>query len=300
MCRKNNTKTHPIFLLSGKACGASPPPLKSTLITVFMVNIPLLLVMETIGRFVMKQVQNQNIHEIFDDETNRHILARHLFVDAFCCLTCFCLGWSNRTFTVSILKEFWYKNKSFFPPEGAESRALSYDGRSFYLCMFFFSYQIKNLHDSFSWNDGPEYLFHHCLSLCVGGMAMYPTYNIPYAEFYFGLSELSTAIVCLLANFDDAHGVKGLGDAFPITKVVIGVIFAVLFITARCIIWPIISYYYTRDAIAVLREDNPEIKKRSLVIKIFVFCLVGLSALQIGWLGIIFYVAVEEFQKLGF
>jgi len=296
MCRKDGARTHPILLLSEKACGVSPPPVSSTIATILILHIPFLVLMEFIGRFVMIQLQNS--HELLDDETNRLILARHLFVDGFACFLCFILGWRNRKFTMGILDAFRGNNKSLLP-ESFESRALAYDGRSFYLCMFFFSYQVKNFHDSYVWNDGIEYLFHHCLSLCVAGMAMYPGYNLPYAEFYFGLSELSTAVVCILANFDDVHGVKGLGAAFPMTKVVIGAAFAVLFISARGIIWPIISYYYTRDAIAALKSDNKEIKKRSLVIKIFVFCLVGLSVLQIGWLGIIYFVAIEELKGVG-
>jgi hypothetical protein len=39
-----------------------------------------------------------------------------------------------------------------------------------------------------------------------------------YATFFLGLLEVSTAILCVLANFDDEYGVKGLRDALPMVK----------------------------------------------------------------------------------
>mmetsp|Transcript_22051 Transcript_22051/g.32582 ORF Transcript_22051/g.32582 Transcript_22051/m.32582 type:complete len:301 (-) Transcript_22051:30-932(-) len=298
MCKSStveNVQSHPVFLLSSKACGASPPPVTSTVATAILF-VGFLACMELSGRFCIDQMQS--FSQVFEDETNRKILARHLFVDAFSCFMCFFLGWSNRAFTFRILKALSGDTKAL-PVASAESRALAYDNRSYFLCICFLSYQLKNLYDTIAWNDGPEYIFHHVLSLCVCWMALYPGYQLQYAEFYFGISELSTAVLCILANFDDEHGVVGLGDAFPLGKVVIGAVFAVLFATFRCVIWPIVSYYYTRDALLCLKSEKKELKKRSLVIKIFVFCLTGLSALQIIWLGVIVFIAIDEFKAIG-
>jgi len=296
MCKGPTTdQSHPVLLLSSKACGASPPPVKST-VTTAILFVGFLACMEGLGRFLLEQMQGFN--HVLEDETNRKILARHLFVDAFCCFACFLLGWSNRAFTFRVLKAFNGDNKAL-PTASAESRALAYDNKSYFLCICFLSYQLKNLYDTLSWNDGPEYIFHHVLSLCVCWMALYPGYQLQYAEFYFGISELSTAVLCILANFDDDHGAIGLGEAFPVVKVIIGAIFAILFATLRCVIWPIVSYYYTRDALLCLKSEQKELKKRSFVIKVFVFCLTGLSALQIIWLGVILFVAFEEFKAIG-
>jgi hypothetical protein len=40
------------------------------------------------------------------------------------------------------------------------------------------------------------------------------------ATFFLGILEVSTAILWVLANFDDEYGVKGLRDAIPMVKLV--------------------------------------------------------------------------------
>eukprot|EP00546_Thalassionema_frauenfeldii_P004727 CAMPEP_0178922672 /NCGR_PEP_ID=MMETSP0786-20121207/16290_1 /TAXON_ID=186022 /ORGANISM="Thalassionema frauenfeldii, Strain CCMP 1798" /LENGTH=267 /DNA_ID=CAMNT_0020597075 /DNA_START=186 /DNA_END=989 /DNA_ORIENTATION=+ len=264
--------------------------------TTSMLFVGFLACIELAGRVLIEQMQG--ISPVLDDETNRKILARHLFVDALSCFILFYLGWNNRAFTLRVLKAFSGDSKAL-PVASAESRALAYDNKSYFLCIWFLSYQLKNLYDTIMWNDGPEYIFHHVLSLCVCWMALYPGYQLLYAEFYFGISELSTGVLCILANFDDDHGAVGLGDAFPLGKVIIGAVFAVLFTAFRCVVWPIVSYYYTRDALICLKSEQKELKQRSFVIKVFVCCLTGLSALQIIWLGVILYVAYEEFKAIG-
>ena len=43
-----------------------------------------------------------------------------------------------------------------------------------------------------------------------------------YTIFFLGLLEVSPAILCVVANFDDEYGVKGLRDALTMVNVVIG------------------------------------------------------------------------------
>ena len=37
-----------------------------------------------------------------------------------------------------------------------------------------------------------------------------------YSSFFFGISEVSTAILCALVLFDEQRGIPGLGKAYPI------------------------------------------------------------------------------------
>ena len=242
----------------------------------------------------------QDSHDILQNETNRFILARHLGVDTLSCFICAYMGWANRRpFLTNALKAAFGGDAEAFSAKAAEHRGYAYVPSSFYLSTFFLAYQLKNMVDTIVWNDGPEYIFHHVLSLSVCWGALYPGFCLEYATFFFGISEVSTGILCILANFDDEHGVVGLGDAFPITKVVIGVVFVIFFIICRAILWPILSYYFARDALACLRGNNPEVEKRRFVIKMHGCCLVGLSALQLSWLILIYFLAIKEFKAIG-
>jgi TLC domain len=247
-----------------------------------------------------KYIYMKDWHTILSSETNRYILARHLGVDSLSCFVCAYMGWSYRhPFLTNIYQAAWKGKSSAFPASAAEHRGYTYSPKSFYLSLFFLAYQIKNLIDTILWNDGPEYVFHHVLSLSVCWGALYPGFALDYATFFFGLSEISTCVLCILANFDDDHGVVGLGEAFPLAKIIIGVIFVVFFILCRAILWPIVSYYFTRDALTCLKGDNPEVNKRRFVIKMHCFCLVGLSVLQLSWLVVIYFIAIKEFKAIG-
>lgn len=102
-----------------------------------------------------------------------------------------------------------------------------------------------------------------------------------------------------MANFDDEHGVVGLGDAFPMIKVIVGAVFVTLFILCRTIMWPIATYYFMRDANLALKGSGPRLDACKNWMKLFMFCCTGLSILQVLWLGQIFIIAKKEFQALG-
>jgi TLC domain len=249
--------------------------------------------MEMAGRYML-ETYLMDSHPILSIELNRHILARHLFVDAFSCFLCAAMGWAGRDIALYPVM------KGDMPKAAYDHRLLSYSPHGFRLSLFFFAYQIKNLYDTIVWNDGPEFVFHHILSLGTAYGAMNPGCGHFYTLFFFGLSELSTAVLCMLANFDDVHGVIGMGDAFPLAKVALGGSFVILFILFRCIIWPIYAYYFIRDIRVALASDEPRAVVRRGWMKFFLGTLSGLTILQIAWLGQIFVLGKKELEKAGF
>ena len=208
------------------------------------------------------------------------------------------LGWQARPHCRGLV-DAAFRRPGAMPPAGAEGRLFTYEPEAFRIGLFFFGYQVKNLYDTIVWNDGPEFIFHHVLSMSVAWGSMHPGVGLFYGPFFLGISEVSTAILCVLANFDPIHGVIGLGDAFPIPKVIIGVIFVTFFILCRAIMWPIASYYFVRDCRVVLSGNSPKLVGRKPWIHLFMVCLVGLSVLQVAWLGQIYILAIVEFKAIG-
>lgn len=239
----------------------------------------------------------QYLHPLLENETNRLILARHIGTDWLCCATVASLG---VTYFMSVCPDFLAAalcKPGAMPKAGFEARMFTYQPSAFKMCLFFTAYQIKNMYDTIIWNDGPEFIAHHimCLFVAYGtikhGIAHY------HVPFFFGISETSTAILCLLANFDDVHGVPGLADAFPEGKAVLGALFAVAFIVCRVLFWIFFSYYLVRDAwLAINKTDSTRDAARPWI-KIFLGSLTGLSVLQVIWLGQIIMIGVEEYQK---
>ncbi len=87
----------------------------------------------------------------------------------------------------------------------------------------------------------------------------------------------------------------GLDEAFPLTKVVLGVMFAVSFIVCRVIIWPVFAYHFLLDSRAVLKRDSVrETAEVKFALKMMVGSCVGLTALQVLWLGEIILTAKKE------
>ena len=182
-----------------------------------------------------------------------------------------------------------------------ENRLFGYHPAAARLILYFLAYQIKNTFDTIVWNDGVEFILHHvlCLLTALPAIIPHPSSQL-YAPFYFGVSELSTGVLCLLANFDDVHGVKGLAEAFPLAKAILGGLFAVLFCICRVFMWSTISYYYFRDTQNALSGESPEMKKRKTYLRYTQVSLTLLSFLQIIWLGQIVYVGKQEMEKMGF
>jgi len=157
------------------------------------------------------------------------------------------------------------------------------------LAMVQIAYQVKNLIDSYVCGDGWIFYVHHFMAGFIAFFACNPFLHA-YAPFFLGHVEISTALLCVLGLFDDNHGVAGLGDMFPKTKVVMGVLFACGFIPLRCVIWPYMSYFVWQDLLEVWKL-GPHSEG------VILFFLVGniiLTGMQFFWLGEIVLTAKRE------
>ena len=119
-----------------------------------------------------------------------------------------------------------------------------------------------------------------------------------YALFYFGFSEISTAILCLLANFDPEFGVVGLSNIFPKTKIVLGALFVTTFIICRLIMWPFTTYYFARDTLKAIRSDSPHAEGRRGFLWLICSCCAVLSLIQLVFVAMIVKIGREELEKL--
>jgi hypothetical protein len=239
------------------------------------------------------------MHPLLDNETNRNILARHIGVDALSCFVVAILGYQARHI-VQDMVDAVLKRKSNAMPVAYENRMFMYQPEAARITLFFFAYQIKNTYDTIVWNDGIEFIMHHVLTLFTAWGALVQGSAHFYVPFYFGVSEVSTAVLCLLANFDDVHGVPGLAAAFPLGKAVLGGVFAVLFIICRVFMWSTVSYYYCRDAWNVLSGSDPRLQGRKAWFRFTFVSLALLSLLQIIWLAEIFRIGKMELEKMGY
>lgn len=139
---------------------------------------------------------------------------------------------------------------------------------------------------------------HHSLRKTNNRVGMYPGCFHFYALFYFGFSEVSTAILCLLANFDPEFGVKGLDEVFPKTKIVLGALFVTSFIVCRLIMWPFTTYYFVKDTLRAIRSKVPRADGRRLCMWGVFWCCVGLSFIQLIFVAMIVQIGKQEVAKL--
>ncbi|GKY92951.1 hypothetical protein MPSEU_000264000 [Mayamaea pseudoterrestris] len=276
-------------------------PETSSLIATGLVFLLILISSEQLWRWWL--AGNTHWHELMVIERNRQIIARHMGVDALACLVVFVCGWRSKHLHADLFASKTQQGKKESGSSSLQatyaSRLFTYQPSGFRIALLFFVYQIKNLYDSYVWSDGPEYLFHHVFSLVTAWGCMFPNMGSYYAIFFFGMCELSTAVVCILANFDVDQGVPGLGDAMPYTKIGVGIVFVFLFVTCRCILWPFYSYHFSRDVLTALKNEKGLTIAQKRWMKFFLVSLSGLSVLQVAWLGQIFVVAQEEFIKIG-
>lgn len=302
MCKVTHKESRPPLRLLVSLDSFAPtgygetPCLRSCTLTGVVVLIGLTL-SELLFRYFFQSIAH--LHPSLQPTEHQQILARHVGVDALSCAIMAILGWNSRHVNMAVFQASLFGKKGEMPKAGHDQRLFTYHPGGFRIALFFFIYQIKNLHDSFVWNDGPEFLFHHVFSLVTAWGAMVPGCGHFYTIFFFGICEISTGVLCLLANFDDEQGVPGLGDALPMVKVVLGAIFVTLFIIFRCILWPIHSYYFSRDVLLALSGTDPRAVQRRGWLKFFLVSLTGLSILQVAWLGQIFVIAKEELTKIG-
>ena len=178
-----------------------------------------------------------------------------------------------------------------FVPQTAHERLYDYDRDFQRLSVVMFAFQWKNLLDSVYFDDGLIFVIHHSVVIVVSLFALHPFSHL-YGSFFFGVSEVSTTVLAIVALFDAEHGVEELERDFPNTRLVIGGVFAVSFFVVRGIIWPYLTYFYCRDGFRIL-DNDPDIHSRFLV-KLFMGGLLTLSVMQVIWLGQIVLKLREE------
>jgi hypothetical protein len=306
MCRKTNTPVGPrkdklSILLSSSSfhCtdekdekGPMAPSKKSIYLTV-VVAVGILLLNEHLHRYIITEHLSY-LHPILEVERNRHIIARHLGVDAFACYVVAYLGYINRDILTEVCTLDRKKIEATF-----HSRIYTYQPEAHRVLLFFLAYQVKNTHDSWYWNDGIIFIIHHIFAGMTAWFGMYPGIASMYGLFFMGISEISTCVLCLLANFDPQFGVAGLDEAFPNTKIVLGALFAILFIVCRIILWPIFTYHFLLDSLKVLKRDSiKETKEVKFALKMMVTSSIGLTLLQVLWLGEVVSTAKTEIAAL--
>jgi hypothetical protein len=113
-------------------------------------------------------------------------------------------------------------------------------------------------------------------------MGWHPFLHI-YAAFYLGISELSTAVLCLLVVFDKEKGIPGLAERYPTTTTLIGVTFAILFTAFRVIMWPWVNYYFWTDMWTM--HQSSESFHNDFNAYFFLAVNVFLTILQLVWFG---------------
>ena len=245
--------------------------------------------------------EHQDMHELLAEELHRRILARHVGVDTLACCICAALGFANMHTYADVWKYYVKGDKNAFVKANYLNRVLAYDPASLRLCLFFTAYQIKNLYDTIIFDDGPVFIFHHVFSAITAYGCMVPKISNYYPFFFVGLSEISTAVLCLLANFDPVHGIPGLGEAFPTVKIVLAALFVVTFLICRVITWPILSYHFQQDIFNTLKhhKDDPRVQERQGWYYFHVVSNASLTLLQWAWLLEIFYTVYKEAVAMG-
>jgi hypothetical protein len=258
---------------------------------------------EHILRWLFKLNLVQNLSPILQNERNTQIIARHIGTDFAAAVMCSYLGLAVKN---GGLGSIWESLKSPRSEKlykkarkGYAKRLWTYNAEGFRIFVFFFAYQFKNLWDAYVWNDGPEFIFHHTVSIITSWHGMYPGLGQIYAVFFMGLSEISTATLVLLANFDPTLGVDGLAEAFPLTKIICAVAFVVTFVTCRNVMWPYAGWHYWKDSLEALANPKDKLAKaNSGILKRTLFVLVSLTFLQFLWLGQIFVMGYQEIQNM--
>jgi hypothetical protein len=293
--------------------GVDPRPSMGSCAWTMCFFLSVLIASEQFFRWVFREIVAPHQEVLRMSPTYPQIVARHVGVDALACFTCAILGWKARKPVVPYLTSLQRPHQQNNAKDNSNADALrqqrlyQYHPAAFRIALVFGTYQLKNLYDSYVWKDGPEFIFHHLFSIFTAIGVMDSGIGHVYSIFFFGISEISTAVLCLLANFDDQYGVPQLGQSLPHIKVILGGLFAILFVICRCILWPTASVHLCRDMHWAIQHHAQEqyatplqCRRRTFWVRFFLISLGGLSILQIAWLGQIIATARTELVALGF
>eukprot|EP01041_Mallomonas_annulata_P001152 gene1152-2231_t len=219
---------------------------------------------------------------IYGPYKNRVILARHT-MDVFAMVSFVVMGFEVMNFFGGFTSFALYLNSSGQVASSSE-RVYYFSAAAQRLIVCQLAYEIKNFCDSAIHGDGVVFLVHHAATALLASCGFNPFLHF-YSSFFFGISEISTAILCALVCFDEERGIDALPKAYPILMKVLGVAFAVSFIVFRVILWPYVSYYFWIDCLAILNDKSAH---STTVVYLFLISNVFLTSLQIIWLGEIF------------
>ncbi|KAL7545785.1 hypothetical protein ACHAWF_009133 [Thalassiosira exigua] len=278
--------------------GLGGPSLPSTILTVAF-YIAVLFTLEHGARALLAHDAMIKLVPLLDVEQNRHVVARRLANDFVSLVACSVVAWVNRHACADLLRQVASLGRSdSMSEERFEERVFGYQPAAQRLLTLFFVYQVKNLYDTICWGDGVVFVLHHILAGVAAWGGMFPGCCHFYCLFYMGFSEVSTAFLSLLANFDPELGVAGLDEAFPKTKIVLGALFVTTFIVCRVIMWPFTTYYFHKDVMKALQSDAPLSQGRKGYLRLIHGCCVPLTLIQLVFVVIIVQTGKEELEKL--
>lgn len=157
------------------------------------------------------------------------------------------------------------------------------------ICMAQAGYELYNVIDAYLFGTW-VYVAHHLVAFACGALAVVYTYCQLYGIFFLGLSEVSTAVLCIVVLFetDQGQGVAGWNERYPVFRLAIGGVFVVLFTVFRLILWPWVSWHFWVDSLGVLAAETKDESMVSVehpfaVVMFYLACNVALTLLQAVW-----------------
>lgn len=152
-------------------------------------------------------------------------------------------------------------------------------------------YTFKTIGDAFIYQDGIISVLHHTATGVVVILALHPFLHT-YAAFYVGLSEISTVFLCIVIAFQKDRGVELLAKKYPLFDTLNGILFALLFVCCRVILWSYYTWYFWFDCLEILSNNTVHSVP---VVMWYLFANTGLTILQVYWLNTILKAVFEMF-----
>jgi hypothetical protein len=124
----------------------------------------------------------------------------------------------------------------------------------------------------------PEMLGHHLVTAALGYFGMHP-YLHGYGLFFFGVAELTNVPLTVYDMFKYMKAAKWQEKySFIFTVSKLG--FAASFVVLRIVVWPMISYPFWKDSVALLQSGKAH---SNFVVGFFLLANVFLTFLQFFW-----------------
>lgn len=276
--------------------GLGGPTASATLVTVAF-YVAALFLLEHLARLLLARCSH--LDPVLESARSRGVLARRVAGDFVSLSTCAYIAISNRRACREIIAHGMnYGKGDSMREEDFGERIFAYHPGAQRLLMIFFVYQVKNMYDTIYWEDGIAFLLHHIFAGAAAWGGMFPGCCHFYSLFYMGFSEVSTAVLSLLANFDPELGVVGLDKVFPRTKLALGVLFVASFVVCRLIMWPFATYYFAKDTMRAIKSDLPLAEGRRGYLWVIMTCCAGLTFIQLVFVAMIIQTGKEEIAKL--